>query len=171
MSIYCGNNAENEELKTGKLTLGTRYQCLQKGFGVGSHLPLPSKLDQDYVPIDTRKIYCGNQDVLPNDYDYLGNLPMCLQKGVGIGRNAKIQKYKASTIWGKYKYIYAFTSLYVIIVSTIAMLLYFTRPDWIWVKDGKNKKLNVTRYVLINLVQAIILGLLLFLIWYKVFRW
>ena len=154
------------------MTLGTRYQCLKKGFGVGRHLPLPPKLDQNYMPIDERKIYCGNEDNLPASYDYLGNLPLCLQKGVGIGRNVKIQQYKASGVWGKYKYIYAFSILYLIIVITTGMLLYYTQPNVIWLKDKSGKKtLNVTRYIIVNVVQGIIWGILLFLIWYKRFRW
>lgn len=77
--VYCGNNRfqlRNQEL-------GTRYQCFKKGIGVGKNLGR-----QRYEPIDAvDKIYCGNRNILPRNYDYIGSRVECLQRGVGVGRS------------------------------------------------------------------------------------
>jgi len=88
-NIYCGNNLVNQQLTNGQSILGTRYRCLQKGIGRGMHSVNAINYEGPYEPIDERKIYCGNQDVLPDGYDYMGNLPLCLQKGVGVGLHIK----------------------------------------------------------------------------------
>ena len=46
-----------------------------------------SRVNDVYTPIDNRKFYCGDKDILPPGYDRVGNLPSCLQKGIGIGRS------------------------------------------------------------------------------------
>lgn len=88
-SIYCGNNKLHDK----KVKRGTRYECLQKGIGVGLHSDI-SNWDDKYEPIDTRKIYCGNESGTPNGYAYTGNAPMCLQKGIGIGKKLQNEKRK-----------------------------------------------------------------------------
>jgi hypothetical protein len=86
MSIYCGNNFLDQELRSGRSKLGTPYLCLRKGIGTGINLPIDPKQTCEYIPIDKRKIYCGNSKTLPKGYYSTGNLPQCLQKGIGIGR-------------------------------------------------------------------------------------
>lgn len=77
--VYCGNNKLNQKSQR----LGTRYECLQKGIGIGSRLPR-----ERYEPIETieRKIYCGKSNRLPQNYDEFGTRVECLHKGVGIGK-------------------------------------------------------------------------------------
>lgn len=83
---YCGNNAISTELKSGA-RLGTRHLCLKRGYGIGYHtsLKILATYSRKYKPIDTRKFYCGNDKYLPDNYDLMGNLPICLSKGVGLG--------------------------------------------------------------------------------------
>ena len=90
--IYCGNNGAEPSLLSGEQILGTRYTCMQKGIGRGLHLPYDSKYTGAYVPIDNRKIYCGNKDILPTGYDFFGTLPHCIQKGVGIGKKIRAEQ-------------------------------------------------------------------------------
>jgi len=90
--MYCGNNAEDPDLKQGRKKRGTRYECLQKGIGVGLSLPFDDKYSKKYVPIDRRKIWCGKSNKLPDDYDLMGSTGMCYTKGVGIGRSIKAKK-------------------------------------------------------------------------------
>jgi hypothetical protein len=89
--MYCGNNRNSKELKNGK-RIGSRYQCLKKGIGVGMGLPLDLDYLQEYIPIDARKIYCGKAPRLPEGYDILGTSHMCYTKGVGVGRTMKAKK-------------------------------------------------------------------------------
>lgn len=100
MEIYCGNNSRSKEIKDGTSRPGTRYECLRKGIGRGLHMK--GNFDDEYDKIDKRKIYCGNEQKLPDGYDYLGNAPLCLQIGIGIG---KLQRNKIYTgpYGGKYR--------------------------------------------------------------------
>ena len=91
-AIYCGNNAQDTDLVAGRKRLGTRLECFRRGIGVGLHLPLDRKYAGRYVPIDTRKIYCGMAPRLPQGYHRYGNLPGCLQKGVAVGKTKKAQE-------------------------------------------------------------------------------
>ena len=95
--IYCGNNALDPELLAGDIILGTRYTCLKRGIGQGLHLPLDQKYTRGYEPIDKRRIYCGNKAKLPKSYYSMGNLPQCLQKGIGIGKKKKSLLKRLST--------------------------------------------------------------------------
>jgi len=98
-NIYCGNNMNSPELgrrrrngKGGKV-IGTKYGCFKKGIGVGLYvLPLDPEYSGDYQPIDTRKIYCGTKERLPNGYQIMGNNGLCFRKGVGVGRNLKAKR-------------------------------------------------------------------------------
>jgi hypothetical protein len=89
---YCGNNRANLDLVSGKSVLGTRYKCMRKGIGMGLYLPYDAQFGNHYEPIDNTKVYCGNSDDLPIGYDRMGNLPNCLQKGVGVGKLQKAKK-------------------------------------------------------------------------------
>ena len=84
--IYCGNNKLNNDVVKGKKIIGTKYSCFKKGFGKGIQMKNNKKIP--YQAIDTRKIYCGKKNILPKKYDIMGNLPMCLQKGIGVGKNS-----------------------------------------------------------------------------------
>ena len=84
--IYCGNNAAFPGLVAGTHRQGTRAECLRIGFGKGYHQPYDASYGAAFRPLDNRKIYCGNAANLPAGYDYLGNAPLCLQKGCGLGK-------------------------------------------------------------------------------------
>lgn len=95
--IYCGNNARDLELRSGRKRRGNRYQCMKKGIGVGMSLPFDNTYATRYVPIDRRKIWCGKSNQLPAGYDILGTTGMCYTKGVGIGRSIKAKKKRKNS--------------------------------------------------------------------------
>lgn len=91
-TIYCGNNRLNTNVVNGTAIIGTRHRCLQKGYGVGFNLPVDMDMLSPYEPISNEKIYCGNNDILPDTYDRFGSLPSCFQKGVGIGKKKRAER-------------------------------------------------------------------------------
>lgn|SRR3990167_7912431 len=92
--MYCGGNRNHPNLLSGLQILGDRYRCFKKGIGIGMNLPSDQE-DSDYQPLDERKIYCGNFNVLPDDYDILGSNVMCIQKGVGVGKGLRRSRTKS----------------------------------------------------------------------------
>ena len=88
-NLYCGNNMLDIEVVNGNKVIGTRNKCLRMGFGAGYHSQINPNYRDDYEPIDRRKFYCGDKEYLPNGYDAIGNLPICLRKGYGIGVRTK----------------------------------------------------------------------------------
>lgn len=91
MPIYCGNNSLHPSLQDPNTTVGTRFKCMKKGIGAGMNMDIDPDYLQPYAPIDERSIYCGKAEQLPEGYDYMGNLPMCLQRGIGIGKRKRAQ--------------------------------------------------------------------------------
>jgi len=92
-NLYCGNNRLANDLVNGNAIIGTRFQCLRKGYGAGYNSPIDPNFTTDYEPIDNRKIYCGDKQNLPNGYDLMGNSPICLRKGYGVGYNKKQREH------------------------------------------------------------------------------
>lgn len=84
-NLYCGNNRLDPSILNGTKIIGTRNRCLRLGFGAGYHSPVDPNYTDDYEPIDIRKFYCGDKEILPTGYDAVGNLPICLRKGFGMG--------------------------------------------------------------------------------------
>ena len=78
MSIYCGNNSRHSSLRSGSKRIGSRYSCLKKGIGIGLNLPFDPEYDRRFVPIDSRKIYCGTAVLLPEGYEIF------LSAGIGV---------------------------------------------------------------------------------------
>jgi hypothetical protein len=97
MSIYCGNNRASLELRKKGTKIGNRYDCFRKGVGVGLNLDYDPTYSTRFVPIDARKIYCGKLTRLPEGYHIMGNNPICLQKGIGVGKTLKAKKPKKTT--------------------------------------------------------------------------
>lgn len=125
--IYCGNNAASIELTSGNSILGTRYECLKKGIGRGMHMqPNPGP----YIPIDERKIYCGTNPDLPDDYDYMGNLSHCLQKGIGVGKKL-VSGFIGFVTTNKKAPIVFF--LFMVFITII--VLYFMKPSFLFKKQ------------------------------------
>jgi hypothetical protein len=101
--IYCGND---DELPEGYDKMGTRFKCLQRGFGIGSMLEKQAKSEGKTKAIKRKvkkspKIYCGDKHILPEGYDAKGTRYICLRKGVGAGiytesrkNNSEVKEYK-----------------------------------------------------------------------------
>src|SRR5271156_6128630 len=95
--LYCG---DDKILAQGYTDHGTRYQCLRKGFYVGTMLEKEarSKGKTKFVkrtPNKKPKIFCGNK-TLPNGYTRYGTRFECLRRGVGAGISVESKKYDKS---------------------------------------------------------------------------
>ena len=97
MPIYCGNNRLSNKLVDGNYELGTRYKCLKKGIMTGQNMPYDSEYAGEYEPIIIQKIYCGNKNNLPEEYDRFGSITECLQKGIGLGKRIKATSRRRRT--------------------------------------------------------------------------
>jgi hypothetical protein len=173
MNIYCGNNALNSELLNGNLIIGNRYSCLKKGIGKGLYLPYDGNYNSDFQAIDQTKVYCGNQDNLPENYDVIGNNSQCLQKGIAIGKRKKaLLGIKPVVI----KYIIIF-----IIFAIIEVIIYFTlwsiKPSFLLqqltytntpnIRD--EKIIDNEKFILFFTIVSIIVFIILFYICKKKF--
>ena len=159
--IYCGNNAANIDLITGNSILGTRYECLKKGIGKGMNMPPDPTYTGQYIPIDERKMYCGTNPNLPNDYDYMGNLPHCLQKGVGIGKKL-VSGFIGFTTNNKLA-----PFLFFLIIAIIAFLvLYLSKPLFLQKKNTNKVLIDWKKFIGIYLGILVILFFLIFL-WFN----
>ena len=110
MPIYCGNNLNDSKLTAGTHNIGTNYQCLRKGIGVGINLPYDPEYSRVYTPIDNRKFYCGKSTHLPAGRGYfaIGSPSKCLQKGVGIGKKQIANRRGGS----RHRFSFSTTSIY-----------------------------------------------------------
>lgn len=84
--IYCGSDLLVPEDYD---QMGTRFQCMKKGIGIGMAMPNAQRdaiINRPPTVIGPRpNVFCGNGDVLPPNYTSLGNPYQCLRKGVGAG--------------------------------------------------------------------------------------
>ena len=150
MQTYCGNNSNHPLLVNQQSVLGTRYNCLRKGIGKGYRLPVDNGYE-NYQPIDTRKIYCGNDNIIPNEYDSMGNLTQCLQKGIGIGKKMKYEKYGPDGLLERHK-----TKIIPFVVFVISLLLcytimYVSKPDFIYI-NKKDMEIDIWKMSFISVV-------------------
>jgi hypothetical protein len=84
MTTYCGNN--KFELESGNKVLGTPYQCLKKGVGVGLNAPSPGTTQ--YEPIDPpAPTFCGTGQ--PPEGKVTSTRGACFRKGFGVGQRLK----------------------------------------------------------------------------------
>jgi hypothetical protein len=153
MNIYCGNNKLDETLLNGSSIIGTRYKCLRKGIGTGLNMKYDNKYNSEYEPIYDTKIYCGDKETLPENYDSFGNLPQCLQKGVAIGKKQKAMKgppFLYSITNSKYIYYYKFI-LWLILSSIVFIILYYTKPYFILQNNIQytNKQIEWSKFLTI----------------------
>ena len=147
MNIYCGNNALDQSLTSGEKIIGNRYDCLRKGIAIGKNLP---KYTGEYQKIDNRKIFCGKSNILPNTHDYLGNLPMCLSKGVGIGRSR--------FSFNKHSFTYVFyIILFGISFFLLSLILYKIKPAFV-----RKNKISSPNWLKIILFSFLISTLITF---------
>src|SRR5271169_1429459 len=98
--IYCGDY----DLPDGYDKLGTRFRCLQKGYGIGKMIEEKEQQKGTTKAINRErkssiKIYCGPKHQLPLNYDKKGTRYECLRRGVGAGIYNTAKKYRD----GEYK--------------------------------------------------------------------
>jgi hypothetical protein len=160
--MYCGNKANHISIIEGTRVLGTNYQCMKKGIGVGLHLPYDSEYSEHHIPVDPRKFYCGNADVPPVAGDYLavGSPSKCLSVGIGVGKSMRAgmgPPYGMNFVRYYLPYI-----LFLFIIIGIFSILYFTKPQFVTKKDENNNNVIdkgkfIPSFMLVCLVIAIII--------------
>lgn len=170
--MYCGNNALNPELVSGKISLGTRHKCLKKGIGKGMNMPYDPSYSQPYTPIDKTVVYCGDKNGLPPSYDRFGNLTECLQKGVGIGKKKHASKGLDSgvsnkTITPKNFLVYAFIYVLIWVILSVGVFcwLYFTKPVFVVNNLDNKKKINWDKFSMFFGIFTSIIAITLVVIW------
>lgn len=169
--IYCGNNAQDDQLLDGTRIIGTRYGCMKKGFGKGFNMSYDPKFAGPYTPIDKRRIYCGNNSEKPEGYDSMGSLSQCLQKGIGIGKRKRgILGYSplgySPSDYSPSDYFFKIVVLFIVIEVVIFCYLYFSKPKIVTTKDRKNiQRINWSKFILIYLISVCLSSLTLFLIY------
>jgi hypothetical protein len=78
--IWCGRS---DTLPAGYDEIGTSYNCLRKGVGVGKYVLLGR--DPPSGPGVSPEKYCGTANTLPDGKTRFGNRYECLKTGVGVG--------------------------------------------------------------------------------------
>jgi len=159
--IYCGNNAKSVDILNGSKVIGTRYACLKKGIGKGLNSSVDNNYIGEYEPIDTRKIYCGNAENLPDGYDLIGSLPQCLQKGIGIGKKQKAHQQVSQEM--NYRII-IYITIYIILCISIFLILYFTKPDFISDKKNNKNVINIKKLLLYYIPIIAVVGIIMFIL-------
>lgn len=170
-NIYCGNNAKSADILSGNKVIGTRYNCMRKGIGKGLNLPVDNNYLGDYEPIDTRKIYCGNAENLPDGYDLMGSLPQCLQKGIGIGKKQKAENSNQHQLMSSFSSnskqnykIVIYITIYILLCVSIFLVLYFTKPDFISDKKNNKNVINTKKLLLYYISIIAVIGIILFIL-------
>jgi len=155
MEKYCGNNALYSGLINGTHRIGSNYECLKTGIGIGLNLPLDPSYQGQFQPIDQTNIYCGTRPILPAGYDRLGTPPICLQKGVGVGKSLNNR--------GIISQNYNFFLVYILGLIILFLLLYFNKPSFVTKKINNENKIDwykfIFSYILIYIVYIIIMVL------------
>jgi len=161
---YCGNNAQDPNLLAGQIQLGTLRTCLRKGVGKGKRLPYDSKYAGGYLPIDSRKIYCGDANVVPPGYDRQGNLAQCLQKGIGVGKRQRVLQGRPPLLTFV-RYISPI-ALWLLLSSSLFIILILSRPDIIINTDKNNKKyIDWNKLFFLFTPMCALIGVVVFLVW------
>ena len=178
MPIYCGNNLNDVKLTSGTHNIGTNYQCLRKGIGVGINLPYDPAYSRPYRPIDNRKFYCGKSRRLPRGRGYfaIGSPSKCLQKGVGIGKKQIADRRGGGGGGGKYRFSFSGINkekfnpyiIFLVVITILSVLFYFVKPKVItkpnpkYPTDSNKRLIDTKKFIVVILVLSIILtGLIL----------
>ena len=172
MPIYCGNNLNNQKLISGTHVLGTNYQCLRRGIGVGRNLPYDDAFSQPYVPVDNRKFYCGNSDILPpaGGYFSIGSPSKCMQVGVGVG---KIQRAAMGLNARDYFIRYILKYIIVLFISGgIFSILYFIKPSFVMKTKNKKTVIDWGKLIPFFFLFSLIVVVIVWHVWKRfVMRW
>ena len=165
--IYCGNNAQNPGLVSGDRHLGTRYRCFRKGIGVGRNLPVDPSYAGPYTPIDPRRTYCGKSNEMPGGYDIMGNPPMCLQKGVGLGKvmaaGAANDGYSPRSSAAPGVPHLDIACYFAVGAIILFLVLYLVKPG---MRQKKSNKIRWKRFVFVYALALVLFALILFL-WFQ----
>ena len=169
--MYCGNNALHPEVISGRKIIGTRYKCMQKGINVGLNQPLDLNYNVPFEPIDNRKFYCGNNNILPDGYHDNGTLYHCFTKGIGIGKvQANEQNNennenneKEPVVKTKFSLI-IFVFLYLTICAIFIITLYYTKPSFITITNNGVIEIDWTKFGLYIALFCIIIAILFYII-------
>ena len=167
MSIYCGNNRNDPKLIHGGYTIGTNYDCLRKGIGLGRGMPYDPRYSNEYNPIDKRKFYCGKSKVLPKKgYFANGSPSICLRKGVGIGKaqrasqESKDDSGVSLNFANSYNKPYNYFKLIPLFIFIITMLLlYITKPRIItkYSEDCNKRVIDKKKFTILTFIIGIFL--------------
>ena len=131
--IYCGNKENFTGLLSGTHILGTNYQCLRKGIGIGKNQPYDSSYNSPYEPVDDRKYYCGNSHDIPDGtYFAMGSPSKCLSIGVGVGKSIK-----ASIGPPHFMYLIRYILPYIISLILSILLVFLLKPIFLTKKDDQ----------------------------------
>lgn len=119
---FCGKH------KIRDVPMGTNYECMRKGVGVGSRVKLP----RGYIPEsrDPRKsLYCGDKSRAPYG-KHRGSPYECFQKGFGIGK--KLQVGRRGRYRGGYEFDWNNELIAVIVGLVMFGLLWLLDVQMIW---------------------------------------
>jgi hypothetical protein len=168
MEIYCGNNALDSDLVSGKKRGGTPYECFRKGVGMGKNLPSQKG---EYKKLYDSRIFCGKVLKDTDKYSRMGFPYECLQKGIGVGKSLSKIEYNNFTsdtpiLFSKAKFLAIFIVIFAIffaIFFVIAfVLLWFLKPKLV----KKNDKRNTVKVLLFSLLFSIIISSILTIFFY-----
>jgi len=147
---YCGNNGAATRGKP----VGTRVQCLRIGIGKGSRLPCTESYAGEYQPIDTRRVYCGDQDVMPDEYDLLGSPSMCLKTGIGIGKAQRARRGCNSILR-----MMLFVLLWLALTTGVTLYIYYSRLEFVLSTDANgNRYVDGNKLAIYSGIASVILG-------------
>lgn len=165
VDIYCGNKGNFTGLMSGTHILGTNYQCLRKGIGVGSNLPYDEKYRGIHVAIDDRKYYCGNSPVLPigGGHFAIGSPSKCLAVGIGIGK-AQRARMGAPAFMYFIRYILPYIIFFVLVII-IFSVFYLVKPKFLIKKDQYyNDIIDWGKFIPYYLLFCLII--FIFIVWF-----
>ena len=125
------------------------------------------KFAEAYIPIDKRKIWCGNSDVTPEGYDSIGSLSQCLQKGFGCGKRARAQKIPNHPSFSLLIPI----TLFLLFSASLFAFLYLYKPKIVTTKDPDDiEYIDWVKFISFYVPTLILSGLFIVLIWSLFFK-
>ena len=144
----------------------------------GRRLPYDSQYEGGYQPIDNSvRPYCGDRHNTlaaananrrgpahgePLPYTLLGPSPMCLQRGVGIGKAIRAREGRG------YTRIIIFIMIWIVLTTATALSLYYTRPYFVLRDTGTGQIVDEGLLSLYTSIVSVLAGVILFII-YRVF--
>lgn len=170
--MYCGNQGNFPGLASGTHFLGTNYECLRRGIGIGSHLPYDPAYAQGHAPIDARRFYCGNDPVAPAGYFAVGSASKCQQIGVGVG---KAQRAALGPPFAMYfiRFVLPYL-LFLVLSGVIFVIFYFVKPKFLVKKDTNTNKnvIDWSKFLPYYSVACLVVAIIIWWFWKRfVRRW